>query len=417
MAAALTLCASAARAQKSVSIVLTQPFTDTGISVVQNQLLVVQASGDMNWYTGVCDACHSSPDGTPWSQCSDETPGIVVPGLACWSLIGKIGAAGRPFQVGTFLSLEAPVSGELYLGVNDNNYVDNTGSWIATVTVAAPGALRIVSPSPGEAFTLSQKNGTATGEIPFEATGPAGTVTWSATLEYQTSGGYPEPAFRLARTFSSPVNGRADQTYASQGGQVTVNAEAGSAGAGPVSFIVTGTRITAPAVTRRLVALYTKAKGATPRLMTGVAQVESSYLQFKRRKLYGTAAFWPVEGASDGGSHIGLMMMPTSDEIEYAWDWQVNVTAGVALFQDKLAAAQRKVTSIIAQHPGLRGLTPVELEHMALLLYGPKATADSSRQYYAPRKSGGRWTWVVNTAGNPQGVAYANSCFSAIHPY
>jgi hypothetical protein len=415
-ASALALCAQAAWAQKAVPIVLDQEWTDTGISVGRDQPIVVRASGDMNWYTGGCNNnCHSSPDGSLWSQCSAQTPGILAPGLNCWSLIGRVGN-GRPFEVGTSLSFQAPAGGELYLGVNDNNYVDNTGSWVATITLGSLGGLTIVSPAQGENFTLFQTNGTSTELVPFVAAGPAGTVSWNAVLEYQTSGGKPDPPYRRPRTFQSPANGEAAETYESQGGKVTVEAQMGSASAGPVIFTVTGTRIAAPAITRRLVNLYTLAGGATPRLMTGVAQVESTYLQFKRRELYGSVAFWPYESISDGGSHIGLMMMPTAEKMDYAWDWQVNVSAGVDLFKQKLAAAKRKMNSIIAQHPGLRTLTPVELERMALLLYGPKATADSSRQYYAPRKSGGRWTWAVNTAGNPMGVAYANSCISSIHP-
>ena len=412
----LLVSARAAQAQTDVHIVLTQPWTHTGISVTAGERLTIHASGTMNWYTGGCPtpgACTSNPDGVAWSQCSAITPGILAPGINCWSLIGRIGG-GPPFAVGTSLTLTAAASGALDLGVNDNNYVDNTGSWVATVT-SGPPPFTIVSPTAGQAFILSETNGTATPLVPFQADGTAGAVSWTAVLEYQTSGMRPNPPFQLTRTFHTVAGGRADQTYASQGGKVTVTAQAG-AQTRQATFEITGTRIPGDAITARLVSLY---KGATPRLMTGVAQVESSYFQFKRRLLYGTSAFWPIESApndvSPSGVHIGLMMMPTKDNLQYAWDWQVNTQAGVNLFKAKLASAQRLMTAIIKQHPGLRKLTPVELEHMALVLYGPAASADHDEQYYAPVRSGSGWIWIVNTAGNPDGVAYANSCLSSIH--
>jgi hypothetical protein len=109
------------------------------------------------------------------------------------------------------------------------------------------------------------------------------------------------------------------------------------------------------------------------------------------------------------------MQMPTSTEIDYAWDWQVNTAAGVNLFTSKLSTAQRKMNVIIQQHPGLSALNAVELEHMALVLYGPYASPNNMKQYYVPVLSKHRWKWVVNTTGNPKGVAYADSCLSAVH--
>jgi hypothetical protein len=49
--------------------------------------------------------------------------------------VGKIGANGTPFEVGSSFVLTVPsaASGELYLGVNDNNYPDNSGSWTSLI--------------------------------------------------------------------------------------------------------------------------------------------------------------------------------------------------------------------------------------------------------------------------------------------
>ena len=124
---------------KTLSITLTQPLTDTGLQVVQGQLITISASGMMNWFTGSCDnECISTPAG---SSC--PYTGFYAQGLPCWSLIGQIGD-GAPFIVGSSLrNFSAPNSGELYLGVNDNNYPDNTGNWTAMITLPTPTPAKI----------------------------------------------------------------------------------------------------------------------------------------------------------------------------------------------------------------------------------------------------------------------------------
>jgi hypothetical protein len=64
--------------------------------------------------------------------------GFPAPNLRCWSLIGRVGEDGTPFYVGNGLLLHASTSGELYLGVNDDQLGDNSGSW--TAVVSSPGA-------------------------------------------------------------------------------------------------------------------------------------------------------------------------------------------------------------------------------------------------------------------------------------
>jgi len=140
LTAVCALMAIPASAQKSatVNIVLTQVWTDTGLQVSSGDMITITASGTLDWYTGGCPVagtCNTTPSGDPYSSCQGLS-GFPAPGLACWSLIGKIGQNGTPFQVGTSLTnFTAPASGELFLGVNDNYLPDNTGSWIAKVVV------------------------------------------------------------------------------------------------------------------------------------------------------------------------------------------------------------------------------------------------------------------------------------------
>jgi hypothetical protein len=93
-----------------------------------------------------------------------------------------------------------------------------------------------------------------------------------------------------------------------------------------------------------------------------------------------------------------------------AWDWSQNVIDGAAVFYSKLSTAARIGKKIIAQTPGLPPLTAVQLENMALVLYGEFGSKNLTKQYYIADTSGPSPVWIVNTANNPDGVAYADKC-------
>jgi len=158
----LAALAGPARAQpqeKTISVILTQAWTDTGWQLTEGQTVGVVANGILNWYPNGCPttgACVTSPNGDPWSACESDSPAFVAPGLACWSLIGRIGSNGPPFQVGDYLSFTAQSSGEFFLGVNDNALQNNTGNWSATILT--PYALSVVPPQ----FTISTVAGNGT---------------------------------------------------------------------------------------------------------------------------------------------------------------------------------------------------------------------------------------------------------------
>ena len=122
----------------TVNIALKQQWTDTGLAVVPGQQLTITTTGTMNYWTGGCPStqnCVVTPDGLPWSLCAGSTAGpYLTPGLACFSLVGRFGN-GTPFEVGSNLTITVPAtaSGEFFLGVNDNYYPDNTGSWVSTI--------------------------------------------------------------------------------------------------------------------------------------------------------------------------------------------------------------------------------------------------------------------------------------------
>jgi len=112
-----------------VQIILTQPWTPTGLNLVHEQKVRISALGVMDYYPGHCHGgCTATPDG---SRCTLWDMKVIY--LPCWSLMGRIGTNGKPFQVGRSKDLVVTQSGELFLGVNDSYYPDNRGSWVATV--------------------------------------------------------------------------------------------------------------------------------------------------------------------------------------------------------------------------------------------------------------------------------------------
>lgn len=59
-----------------------------------------------------------------------------LPGAASHSVIGRIGDSMTPFYVGRNGSFIANVSGQLFLGLNDNIFWDNYGYYVAFISIA-----------------------------------------------------------------------------------------------------------------------------------------------------------------------------------------------------------------------------------------------------------------------------------------
>ena len=296
---------------------------------------------------------------------------------------------------------------------DSSNCNEATGTWVNDDGVSGDDVwnrlgLSIIFPQDQSNFSLSQSDLTATDTVSFQAhTGDTtSTVKWSTNLKYSTSkgkGSYSISDNKINTTGSDVET----KTYTSIGGILTVKASAkidGSAhNAGPNTIFITGVKIPSDSITNQLLSLYS---GSTPRLLTGIAMKESTYRQFNNQLRYGYSGYWPLE-SYDGGSHIGLMMVPVSKTD--AWDWTANTQDGAKLFNGKLAIALTLEKKIIKNHPGLRSLTGIERENMALVLYGPYANASLSKQYYVPQKTNDLWDWTVNSTGNSHGVGYANS--------
>jgi hypothetical protein len=297
---------------------------------------------------------------------------------------------------------------------------DTPGTWMAVTNPQ----FYIVSPQSSADYTLDQDY-TSTDPIPFVANSSDTTMqmNWNNVLAYQTSGG--KGGISSSLPFTTSPGMIQPEVYTNIGGQVTSTVTQGSQNQ-KVTFFITGTSIPDTTITSELDSLY---NGKTPNLMTGIAEVESSYAQFSSRALYGVNAFWPTEGP-DGGSHVGLMMdcvVPTSkkapcgnDQKTWAgieWNWQTNASNGVTLFTtDKVHFAKLYEKRLVKSVNKIVALTPSQLEDMAVGLYGPSAKSGFENQEYIPTCVGGTingkdcvggtWEWEYNTQNNPGEVLY-----------
>lgn len=138
--AGLLTAPAAAQIVKTFELPVTSPWFHTEIMVTVGETVTISASGSA--YIGTINHTsldYQSPAGSPGvtPQSVGSVSPYLVPGLPLWSLVGKIGTSGTPFEVGTKLKLTAATSGELYLSMNDNYFPDNSGTWKVTISLSS----------------------------------------------------------------------------------------------------------------------------------------------------------------------------------------------------------------------------------------------------------------------------------------
>ena len=118
----------------TVVVPANQPWTATGINLDRGDEVTISAAGTI---ATNLNGATASPAGTP-PDCSVAGPvrvPFVAPQLPCWSLLGRVGPSGGVFEVGSGISFKSATAGELFLGVNDNWFPDNSGNWMASIEV------------------------------------------------------------------------------------------------------------------------------------------------------------------------------------------------------------------------------------------------------------------------------------------
>jgi hypothetical protein len=103
-------------------------WTDTGIDVRAGQVVTLDASGTIQMSDNPQDT--ATPAGSTTGRRAPDAP--ILNQLA-GAMLARIGDYG-PIFVGDRQSFNAPVSGRLYFGVNDDHLPDNRGEFIVNVT-------------------------------------------------------------------------------------------------------------------------------------------------------------------------------------------------------------------------------------------------------------------------------------------
>jgi hypothetical protein len=108
----------------------TQDWTNTKVTVPAGDELGITAGGQIT----VSPTETVGPAGDPSCTPAQNYPGAAfpAPSLPCYSLIARIGN-GTPFEVGTSALVTATSSGVLYVGINDDTFSGNSGSWTVNI--------------------------------------------------------------------------------------------------------------------------------------------------------------------------------------------------------------------------------------------------------------------------------------------
>jgi hypothetical protein len=123
-------------------------WRDTGVQLRRNQTYRITAEGQ--WSSGlVCGWTDASGAGVS-PLCAGDTWGL---GVSPSSLIGRIGPSGRPFAVGTALTLTPAEDGNLWLRDYDLIEFDNTGALNVSIARAGPPAATPIATAPTPAPT------------------------------------------------------------------------------------------------------------------------------------------------------------------------------------------------------------------------------------------------------------------------
>jgi hypothetical protein len=119
--------ASTAPGMQSVRVNAQQRWTDAVIDVRAGDIVTFESSGSIVMSDNAADT--ASPAGSTTGRRAPDAP--ILNQLA-GGLVARIGQYG-PIWIGDRRTLTAPVSGRLYLGVNDDHLSDNRGEFTVNV--------------------------------------------------------------------------------------------------------------------------------------------------------------------------------------------------------------------------------------------------------------------------------------------
>ena len=123
----------------TVSVDSNRAWTDTGIDLRASDTAAIIADGTIRVAAdrriGIQKPGGFYPNCIRAKQLFGQPAGPVPASqLSCWSLLGRV-RGGPIFEIGKQGTVPPGSAGRLYLGVNDDDYTDNSGYWQAVITV------------------------------------------------------------------------------------------------------------------------------------------------------------------------------------------------------------------------------------------------------------------------------------------
>ncbi|HEU4935837.1 MAG TPA: hypothetical protein VFT39_05240 [Vicinamibacterales bacterium] len=107
-----------------ITVSAKQPWTSTGMTVRKGEVLSINATGEVQLSTDSSDV--ATPFGSKSGRKATNAP---LPNVPAGALIGRIGANGQPFGIGSGVQVPMPQQGQLFLGINDDGFGDNQGEY------------------------------------------------------------------------------------------------------------------------------------------------------------------------------------------------------------------------------------------------------------------------------------------------
>lgn len=158
------LAHAATSAEVAVDVAATQPWTDAGLDLAVGDVVRITAAGLI--HVRPDDMQGKAPGGEP--TCAAGAA-FIAPGLPCWSLVARVGS-GPARPIGTGATVAATTAGRLSLGVNDDFFADNSGSWRVRLTRGPAAAGSPAAPAQATPAATASASPTASALDPCCAT-------------------------------------------------------------------------------------------------------------------------------------------------------------------------------------------------------------------------------------------------------
>jgi len=116
----------------TVNVMASDPWTSAGITVSTGEYLRFSVSREIKYGTGPNET--ATADGNTAGNVSAVFRSLPVRSLPVGGLIGKVGN-GQPFSIGSApQAVRMPANGQLFLGINDLTFNDNSGWFQVVIT-------------------------------------------------------------------------------------------------------------------------------------------------------------------------------------------------------------------------------------------------------------------------------------------